>query len=212
MTKTIDFTQHTGYPTKLGYPHYGLYQPLLGHFLLITNSLDESIKIKNLAISRYSLFIFQLDDASNYSFNLIDNDCCENWSVIPHQRFDFAVTYYSDPIKAQQLIAASTNNININIAEEKQWLQYIWYWIRFVDWIAEAQSWYHQKKFMIDLGLYQFPDYQLQLQQLQQHQQFFYKTLLLEQNISTANNKIIEYLQNNQSLADLYQQWKSGEA
>ena len=210
MNIAVEFTKHSGYPCKIGYPHYGLYQPLLNCFLLVTNDIQESVKIKNLTVSRYPLFIFQLDVADNYLFNLMDNDCCENWSVTSQKKFNFALTYYSRPIRSKILIESDHNCIaDINIDEEKLWLQYVWHWVRFVKWIYEGQSWYSQKEIMLEIAACNFPDFDLQLNQLNQHRSFLYKTLLLEPSIGAAHAKITEYLEKFPLLKHDYQKWDS---
>jgi hypothetical protein len=210
MSSTVNFTTHTGFPWKVGYPHYGLYQPLLNCFLLITNDIQESVKIKNLAVSRYPLFIFQIDVADNYSFNLVDNNCCENWTVIPQQAFNFGLTHYSRPIRSKTLIETDHSNLDdIDVNEEKLWLQYVWHWVRFIKWLYEEQVWHVQKEIMLEIDVHTFSDLESQDKQFSQHRSFFYKTLLMEPSISTAHVKITQYLEIFPQLKNDYQTWDS---
>ena len=199
-----DFDQKIGYPKKFGYPHYGLYQPNLDCFLLITDDWHQSIDIKNINISRYPLFIFQLDEAENYKANLIDNLCCEHWTVTPGC-FDFVKTHWSYPILTQQLISTTpTNRFNLDFSKEKLWLQYVWHWIRFTQWIFERDTWYHQKQLISELKLFDFVDYDSKIDCYNAFKQFIYKTLLLENSIALCNQTILDFFSKNSELEILY--------
>jgi hypothetical protein len=204
------FDQDLGYPQKQGYPHYGLYQPILDCFLLITDNKQQSIDLKTLLITKYSLFIIQLDQAKNYSFNIIDNDCCEAWSVELEKKFDFATVNYSKPLMANLLIPADKNNkFNLDIFKEKLWCQYVWHWIRFIEWVYEFDDhWYHQKRIITKIHSNMFPDYNNYIHKIDEHVAFIYNILITVNDINDNWDKITRYFSKNLDIHDLYQIWK----
>jgi hypothetical protein len=123
----------------LSYPHFALYQPVDDCFLLTVDcDAGQAREIQLLASARYSLFVVDLKTADNYALNLIDNSCCQNWTL--GNRSDVAVGAAGTP----QIIAArSLLNIPAmepDLQDEKQYLQTVWHYIKYLESVQHRNS------------------------------------------------------------------------
>lgn len=207
---SVDFIKYLGYPMKQGYPHYALYQPTLGCFLLIADNKDHLIKIKNLTTSRYNLTICQIDCATNYEFNLIDNNCCENWMpsfVGSGPDFTDIGTVTEFPV--HKLVQSEINNsIVVDIEKEKEWLQYLWYWIRFLEKIPDLYvSWYHQKKLMSEIVLHEFRDTYKEMDEADRRIADISRILFFSQDTTDAHAQLMSYIAADCQLNEYFVNW-----
>jgi len=131
-----------GCPTKLGDPHFGLHNSVLGCFLATVCEQSQAQELQLLASSRYDLMIVGLTNAENYEINLIDNDCCENWTFSSANVLDIVgkpVVYQTQPtwhrtaMNAEHLIAAKPDS---RVPNEKAWLQMLLEWQSFLIWLT----------------------------------------------------------------------------
>lgn len=129
---------------KLGYPensstYLGLYQPVLGCFLLTLSDLAAAQEIVRIASSRYNLYIVDLLRAKNYHHNIIDNDCCENWKInnLDHMRIGI-VASEKDIIIAEELVPCSSQDVDID--EEKKYLQLVKHYVEYINYISQARE------------------------------------------------------------------------
>lgn len=123
--------QHTvplGVPAQTGYPHYGVFQPALDCFLLTLPDRDLAHEICRLASSRFPLFVCSLDRADNYHPTLIDNTCCENWSI----GSGTAITA-GEPAQVRYLRARRSGLPDARDA--KAHVMRIYYWCAFFDFV-----------------------------------------------------------------------------
>jgi hypothetical protein len=105
-----------------GTPVYSLYEPITDSFLIVSKSLETITKLKYILSSRFSTHLCRLDLASNFSSELIDNSCCENWSFVNKYRdikLDENLTN-AKTIIAEEL-CPSAGDLEWNIEKEKQW-------------------------------------------------------------------------------------------
>jgi len=130
-----DFKYFTyGYSPDLTKPIYGLYQPVLNCFLIVFPDYDlVGLQLAAVLSSRYLLQPVQLDTATNYSHNVVDNEICECWTIlnqndIPTRSLITGLTV----ISADQLIPATAITALIQIKKEKQWAQFCLFWLRFI--------------------------------------------------------------------------------
>ena len=136
--------------TKLSYFRLGcspdssgqvaLYHPFFDRLLLVLPGNSAVIRdIVRLASSRYPLFMVDISTAPQYTPQLIDNTCCDAWTVTMHNR-DWSRMYYLNthteivsPIpQVQPAQTLSTEWQDFSIAEEKSWLQTLWFWLEFL--------------------------------------------------------------------------------
>ena len=118
-----------GYPTTFGSTHLGLYQPVLDCFLMTLSDRQQAQEIKLLASARYSLFIIDLQSSANYAPNMIDNECCENWTFTNKTDIDVGAPFSaSKTIFAKELIKSNANDPDIGY--EKAYLQTILYYVK----------------------------------------------------------------------------------
>ena len=132
-----DFKYFTyGYNPDLKKPIYGLYQPVLNCFLIVFPDYNTAVGPQLTAIlsSRYLLQPIQLDTANNYTYNIIDNEVCERWTIsnpgdIPVRSMIIGVPV----IPAVQLMPVTVVTELIQIKKEKQWAQFCLFWLRFIN-------------------------------------------------------------------------------
>ena len=152
-----------GSPKNPGGCHIGLYQPMLNRFLLTVNNIRDAQDIALITINRYPLFLVNLVTADNYNENLIDNLCCENWSlpsqqVSPTRLVNYATLYAI--VDAEHL---SENPSVLDLSEEKQYLQLCCHYLRQCNEIIRKNTYgWEIKKFMseifdFDLHLHDIP-------------------------------------------------------
>jgi len=130
-----DFKYFTyGYSPNLTNPIYGLYQPVLNCFLIVFPDYDTvGPQLAAILSSRYLLQPVCLTTANNYTYNIIDNEICENWAIsnqndIPTRAIITRLTV----IQADRLIPTTAVTELIQIKKEKQWVQFCLFWLRFI--------------------------------------------------------------------------------
>jgi hypothetical protein len=154
-----------GIPSHHGSCHIGLYQPVLNRFLLTVTNLQHAQDIALIAAGRYPLFLVNLVTASNYRQNLIDNACCQNWSlpsqqIVPTQLRDYA----NCMVNSDSLLA---NPSELDLSEEKQYLQMCWYYLKLHDVIIQKNTYgWKIKKFMTEIFDYQPHPHDIPIQDL----------------------------------------------
>jgi len=125
---------HYGCPsTKI--KHWALYEPASQRFLFTSDHQDLDIlqEIRTLCSSRYNLFLFDISTAENYHPNIMDNTSCENWSI--HKEFDDrhfndSMLMHRPIIETTKLIpSGSTEIAESMIQEQKEWIQFVNYWV-----------------------------------------------------------------------------------
>ena len=131
-----DFKYFTyGYSPDLTNPIYGFYQPVLNCFLIVFPDYDVvGPQLAAILSSRYLLQPIQLNTADNYTYNIIDNEICERWTIsnlgdIPIRSMMTGVAV----IPAVQLIPVTVVTELIQIKKEKQWAQFCLFWLRFIN-------------------------------------------------------------------------------
>lgn len=105
-------------------PTYGLYQPLLDCFLFVTNDYTLASKLVDIMSSRYDLFICEIGGACNFAgnlINLIDNRCCEDWSLSNSREIKTAPLSKNTVTRANKL-RRSRKTVTHDINKEKQWI------------------------------------------------------------------------------------------
>jgi hypothetical protein len=128
-----------GYSSDLRNSLYGLYQPVLNCFLIVfPDYASVGPQLAAVLSSRYVLQPLQINTASNYAHNIIDNEVCERWTISNLDRIspNDIMTKVS-VMFADQLIPVETSVQLIQIEKEKQWAQFCLFWLRFIR--AECQ-------------------------------------------------------------------------
>jgi hypothetical protein len=145
-------TFDVGAPKNPGGCHIGLYQPILNRFLLTVNHIRDAQDIALIAASRYPLFLVNLVTADNYNENLIDNLCCENWSLPNQQITPTKLKVYANLhtiVDAEHLL---DNPSELALSEEKKYLQLCCYYLRRYDEIIQKNTYaWEIKKFMTEI-------------------------------------------------------------
>lgn len=145
-----------GYPKRFGSCHIGLYQPILNRFLLTLCNVEYAREIAMIASGRYHLFLVNLVTADNYSENLIDNLCCDNWSLPAEQITETTINRYANFIVDATHL---TENYNTNeLVEEKQYLQLCWQYLKLIDSVfANNVNGPRIKQFLLEV--FELPDH-----------------------------------------------------
>jgi hypothetical protein len=143
-----------GIPARFGSCHIGLFQPVENRCLLTLCNIRHAQEIALIISGRYPVFLVDLTSAENYQPNLIDNLCCENWTL---PREQVAVTHIRNYarilVEATQLI--HNPNQNPDLEKEKQYLQMIWHYLKRLDDFVENGNFggfgWDVKRFMTDI-------------------------------------------------------------
>ena len=123
-----------------GQSQLALYEPVMGSFLLILDDLDVARHVKILTSSRYQLLICCLDPVIHGRTNLIDNACCEQWSI-PDDQFDLGtIIKQLDPLVLTQILPQYSPDPQVYA--EKSWLQMVWHWSKFMRSVKNRSDWY----------------------------------------------------------------------
>lgn len=200
-----------GCPTKLGDPHFGLHHSVLGCFLVTVCSQQQAHELQLLASSRYNLVIVDLTSADNYDVNLIDNDCCDNWTFSNAQSVNiFKPIVYQTLENWDQEGLASAHRLVPSLldprtAKEKSYLQMMLQWRSFVAWLM---AWTRH-----------IARYQAVAQLVPIAPEVFYDTVLefdlktkqilyLERDHTQADAAIRELIHANELLQPRYEKWK----
>jgi hypothetical protein len=208
----MDYSQYFdfGAPDSQGL-HYGLWEPVLNRFLLVLSDIERAKTIKFLASSRYKLFLIDLTTANNYSVNLIDNSCCENWSL--GNRGDISIIHpsrYVDPILSQTLVQVDPVN-DWNVDQEKIWLQIILAWLKFIERLKNQHPWMVHDNFIHNL----YNDTELPGQgnswydRLRLLEKNILKLLYLGQDVDTVCQEIELAVKQDSYIYNIWQQWES---
>jgi len=162
---TINRPFDHGIPKKFGSCHIGLYQPRLNRFLLTVNNLQHAQDIVLIAAGRYPLFLVDLVTADNYCENLIDNDCCENWSLPGEQIVPTRLRDYANfTVDADTLVE---NPSDLDFSQEKQYLQLCWYYLKLHDHIIQKNTYgWKIKKFMSEIFDFESHPHDIPIQDL----------------------------------------------
>ena len=126
------YYQH-GTFSDLSIPIYGLYEPVLDCFLFLTDELDIANKLKYILSSRYSTHICQINLTTNYTTGIIDNGCCENWSLTNKSKVK--AEHYLENLKmilGETLCPTQRKDTTWNIDTEKQWCLLCNHWLKFL--------------------------------------------------------------------------------
>jgi hypothetical protein len=128
---------HYGCPsTKI--KHWALYEPASQRFLFTSDYQDLDIlqEIRTLCSSRYNLFLFDIGAAENYHANIMDNTCCENWSVLKNfddSQFNESLLMHRPIVETIKLIPSGRTEISdAMIQEQKKWIQFVNYWVLYL--------------------------------------------------------------------------------
>jgi hypothetical protein len=145
-------TFDVGAPKNPGGCHIGLYQPILNRFLLTVNHIRDAQDIALIAARRYPLFLVNLVTAANYSENLIDNLCCENWSLPSQQIAPTRLDYYANLFAVVDAEHLLENPSTLDLSEEKQYLQLCCHYLRQCNEIIRQNIYaWEIKKFMTEI-------------------------------------------------------------
>jgi hypothetical protein len=207
-----DFKYFTyGYSTDLRNPIYGLYQPVLDCFLIVFPDYDSvGPQLAAILSSRYLLQPICINTANNYSHNIIDNEVCENWTIlnkndVPTRSIITRLTV----ISANQLIPASEVTVT-QIKKEKQWAQFCLFWLRFIKseyYLSAAGMWIDDQ--IGNLDIFNVFEPLLPVN----YKQFIAKTmqlLYLGQDIQKIEQAIIDIINTDDSLKYKFKRFSEG--
>ena len=132
-------------------PQFGLWSPILDRFLLVLCDEEFGTIIKYISSSRYSLYLVNLSTSNNYTAALIDNSCCQNWTIANKKDIKLSRPQDYDVIPAE--LVPSQDNSTWDIENEKQWLQFIWHHLKFIRTLQNSNPWYKYSKFLNSIGI-----------------------------------------------------------
>jgi hypothetical protein len=111
-------------------PVYGLYSPISDCFYFVYHDYRVLQESRVLLSSKFDLHIVRLDTAENWAANLVDNECCENWTWANKEDLSWGKENYPDPMMkftdfhalhhAQQLVPST--HVTQEIEKYAQWI------------------------------------------------------------------------------------------
>ena len=179
---------------------FGLWSPVLDRFLLIVYDKDFGITIKYLSSSRYNLYLFDLSSSANYTPNLIDNSCCQNWTI--ENKIDIKLSKPQDHnIMPAKLIPAFSNP-NWDVDSEHQWLQFMLHYLKYIRVLQNKNPWYKYSKFLnsINLAGTELHEAETFYNSITSVENYILKSLYLGNNIEDTSESINAFLKNYPSL------------
>lgn len=112
---------------------YGLYEPVTDRFVLTSKFLQPLEDIAILFSGRYMFHICDLTTAVNFEMNLIDNECCYNWTLGSKRglRINECVKEFAEKetYEAQNLVPATEIDINEPIVQDHEYLLAAFSWV-----------------------------------------------------------------------------------
>jgi hypothetical protein len=172
----------------------GLWEPVLDRFLLVGIDPQITDNIRMIASSRYLLFACDLATATNYAPNLIDNSCCENWTLVNKKSIEpNKFINCVGPIKVKELTQCH-RQADWNTELEKSWLMFVYYWLKFLRYLKGNSPWYSYDRFIknfIDNSFGEINDY---YDHLENTEKFILKSLYLGKDIDTVHKEITDFL------------------
>lgn len=187
-----------GYPKNPRAPVYALYQPVFDCFLLVIDDLEVAQRIRAYAPSRYQVTIVRLDQAVNYTANLIDNEVCEHWSLQNKSAVNLFENDNQGCVVANQLVPA-TPTIDWDIVKEKRWLMMLTFYIKFFDSVRSNAYYQSVERAMADLPV----DPKLALGPRHIREEVF-KEIYLGLDLESIENTITQHIMSNRWVANDY--------
>ena len=195
-----------GYPIKIGYAHYALYDIALDRFVFVCDGRELGLRVQQLAMSRYHMALIQLDWADNYQHNLIDNTICENWTYQRSNYDDHWNVTVHGVIRAEKLIGHDIAQFDTaSIQRRKQWMQVYWHWLRFVQALPALIISNHRMRSLMqtfDTGLAEV--YHQTMANVQIHKNWIIRALVFGNDPTECHDSIGSYVQSNKELDAAY--------
>lgn len=194
-----------GCPDEFGKPHYGLYQPALDRIVFTVDDLEIAQEIVLLMSSRFNLFIYDLSGAENYSPNIIDNTCCENWSVSNCHEIKLTHSHREIPCMDAEVLLPKGAPDDWILDSDKDWMQSIWHWVRFQFWLeTEYYVWFPTDVFIHDIDPSSPGNHGDCITLFGSRMR---RCLYLEREYDLANGQILALIQSENFLCRAYQRW-----
>lgn len=199
-----------GYPSAKNERQFGLWEPVLDRFLVIVVDPEIINDLRMVASSRYLLFACDLSLADNYTPELIDNSCCENWTLSNKKDIRFSkLAQHNTPTPVCKLIANTTVS-DWNIDLEKTWLQFVSYCLSFIKGLKQSQgNWYFYSKFIKNVNYFDSGHEQDYYDHIDATERFILKSLHLGNDVDTVYNDISNFIKSTDAtIFKLWQGWK----
>ena len=179
--------------------HWALYEPACQRFLFASNDQDTSHLqvIRMLCSSRYNLFLCDISTAKNYHATILDNTCCENWTLIAD--FNESELFVAPIHNVTALVPSGTTEVDkLLIQKQKNWIQFVYYWVNWLRYGPLAKSWPQIDLFIEQMFDLKFDDTSTRnfFSNLQKLTQDIKMELYLGTDIDLTQNKIIKLLEN----------------
>lgn len=189
-----------GYPGNSTEPHLGLWEPVANRFLLTLSSTKKARVIKMIASARYNLLVCDLRSADNYQENLLDNTCCESWTVNNKKAIVISKPYaHNQPIAVDNLVCVEPGDQH-DYVKEKSWLYLCYHWLTVLEKLKD-EDWYQQDRFIKKIFSTELqnqgPDYFDKIALVENH---ILRTLYLGQDLDQINHDIESFIVNTDSV------------
>jgi hypothetical protein len=188
---------------------YALYHPIFKCFLILTQTRDLAWELKSLLSSRYLVDVVCISSAENYSASMIDNTCCENWTIENYS--PELMRFLSTPrdTMAQHLLPV-TCTINFDVEKEKKWALMCLYWLRVFDIdLITSLIWFSKIDFVLgdimDLDILGLKKTHFPYESIKEIK----KILYLETDIVSAEQSILDIIKKSPTLTRVWNRSKT---
>jgi hypothetical protein len=182
---------------------YALYHPIFKCFLILTHTRDLAWQLKSLLSSRYLVGVVCISSAKNYSASMIDNTCCEKWTMSNSPPDVRELLLVKSESTVENLLPAIPQG-GFDIEKEKKWAQMCLYWLRVFDRVYDMFP-YGKIDFLLngilDLKELTYIPYELVIE--------IKKILYLETDFVTAEQSILDIIKKNPILTMSWDRYKN---
>jgi len=204
-----------GFPRSNHGGQVAFYHPFLDRFLLVVPQEVEVVtKISMLANLRYPIMPMYVSNAPGFNHTLLDNGCCDNWttSLDNQQRKkiydnDRATQIIQRPQRLEPSKSMPEDYTVFSIEAEKQWMQLLWFWQEFLEFIGKTENPYEP---VIDfVNQYLLPN-ELKPSYRTETEKFIRavnRILSIETDPATADSAIINHMQTHASFLKDVVKW-----
>jgi hypothetical protein len=177
-----------------------LYQPVMDRFLFVIQDLELAKEMIYLASSRYGLYPCDITTADNYHHNILDNTCCQNWTMSNRGLRSLITGYHVSVIKVNQLVEVGAYQ-DFDVAQEQSWLQMVYLYTRLCKIARQSYPWFEAQQFVRNTLSYRF---NCDLDQLVESINQIRRELYLGRDIQSTESNIQDIIKRNPYLHRRY--------
>lgn len=191
-----------------GREHLALYQPVTDRFYLTLDDVWLAQEIKKIMSGRFDLWICRIDQCQNYSPNLIDNECCFDWSLANKTDVVASRPWPMRVIEVSELVSAEPMSITdrTHVIQQQDHMHLIRFWAGYIKAMKSWLSWYDLEDFMSKV-ITSVPEGSL-IQYLQDLEKFILSQCYHGLDVETVDAAILNRVNSHALSKEIYELWQ----